>query len=232
MRHASLDELLAPYSSERVIELVAPYLTQARRDRIESVLAGRVDGVHVAIESPTDPHNAAAIVRTAEALGVLGVHVIEAEGDALHAKKTTQGAYHWVETRHHGTFDTFLAEVGAGDMMLAGAWMDAPMAVTELSVDRPLCLLFGNESRGLSPRAREACSTGFRIEMFGMSESLNLSVSAAISLHEVLRRRRVVAGRSDLRPERRDALRARYYARSIDRRFLQGLLSSLEESHR
>lgn len=224
MERSELDRLITRHGPDTVVRTLEGYVSESRKERIEVVLDGRMRGVQVALEAPTDPHNAAAVVRTAEALGALEVHVIGAEPGALHARATTQGAYHWVTTRHHGALGDFLHEVRAGDLFLAGAEMDGATTLDQLPVDRPVCLLFGNEQRGLSPEARKACDVGFRIPMFGMSQSLNLSVSAAISLYDLLRRRRSLGEQTDLTPDERARLRARYYLRALDDRLIRGLL--------
>ncbi len=226
MDRAELDRLIARHGPDGVVRTLGRYVSEHRRHRIEAVLDGRMQGVQVALESPSDPHNAAAVVRTAEALGALEVHVIGAPPGALHARSTTQGAYHWVTTRHHATLESFLREVRARGVLLAGADMDGPSTLGELPVDRPLCLLLGNEQRGLSPQARTACDVLFRIPMYGMSQSLNLSVSAAISLYDVLERRRASGQQGDLDPEARARLRARYYLRALDDRLIRGLLGA------
>ncbi|MCH9682659.1 MAG: RNA methyltransferase [Deltaproteobacteria bacterium] len=220
--HAA-EALVAEHGAHRVMTALGPYLTEARRTRIDHVVSGRVAGVHVAVEAPSDPHNAAAVVRSAEAFGVLGVHVIAAEPRALHARNTTQGAFHWVHTRHHHDLTGFLAEVRRRGMTLAGASMDGSVPVTRLPVDAPLCLLLGNETRGLSQAAREACDVSFHVPMVGMSESLNLSVTAAVSLFEVLRRKRASGERGDLCADDRDRLRACYYLASVDPRMVKAM---------
>ena len=80
-----------------------PYLTESRASRRSS---GRWRPAPITSSSrwnrPPIPHNAAAIVRTAEALGVLGVHVV---GVGRAARCTNaprpKGAFRWVDTRHH-----------------------------------------------------------------------------------------------------------------------------------
>jgi len=220
--HAA-EALVVEHGAERVTQALAPYLTEARRARIESVLDGRMGSVHVGIESPTDPHNAAAVVRSCEAMGALGVHVIATDPGALHARSTTQGSFNWVKTHHHHDLDAFLAAAGARGLRLYGGAMDGSTPVTRLEVDAPFCLLFGNEHRGLSARAREACDVLFHVPMVGMSESLNLSVSAAVSLFEVMRRKRAAGVLGDLDDAQRRSLRACYYLNSVDARLIAGL---------
>ncbi|HEX5660027.1 MAG TPA: RNA methyltransferase [Polyangiales bacterium] len=223
MDFGEFDARIDAVGSERACEQLGPWVSEERRTRIEHVLQGRLDALHVAVERPADPYNAAAIVRTAEAIGALHVHVVDSVEEALHARKTTQGSFHWLHTYHHASLDGLLA-LKLGGVRLCGAMMDGTHTLEELPIDQPLCLLFGNEGVGLSPEARGACDLTFRIPMYGMSESLNLSVSAALSLYEVARRMRAALGRpGDLVGERLMLERARYYARSVDARTLHAL---------
>jgi tRNA (guanosine-2'-O-)-methyltransferase len=227
---AALEAIVARHDPSRVVEVLSSYLTEARRARIDEVLSARIDGVAVAVEAPSDPHNAAAVVRTAEALGALHVHVIAAERRALHARAVTQGAYHWVQTEEHADLAAFVAQMRAQGRQLWGAAMDGSVPLGRIPTDAPMCLLFGNETRGLSAAAREACDGIFHVPMTGMSESLNLSVTAAISLHDVLGRRRQHGRRGDLSGRRLEAMRARYYAHSVDPRLLAGLLGREDDA--
>ena len=225
------EAIVAEYGAEHVIGRLGSYLTEARRALIERVLDRRFASVEVAVENPTDPHNAAAIVRTCEALGALGMHVISAVDRALQAPKTTTGSYRWVQTHHHDHLDGFLAHVRGRGLKVAGAAMDGSIPVTRLPVDEPLVMLLGNEQRGLSAAARQACDYTFHVPMVGMSESLNLSVTAAIALYEVLGRKRGPDVRGDLQGEQRLDLRAAYYAMSVDRRMLSAMFGlPLEEA--
>jgi tRNA (guanosine-2'-O-)-methyltransferase len=97
--------------------------------------------------------------------------------------------------------------------------------LADVPVDRPLCLVFGNEQAGLSPRARAACDLLFRIPMHGMAESLNLSVAAGIALYALLDRRRAAIGAAgDLSAEQLADLRARWYAKAVDPRLASAAL--------
>lgn len=224
---ALVDEAIARFGVAAVTEAIAPYVTARRRERIEAVIADRLHGVAVAVEDPYDPHNAAAMVRSAEITGATQVHVIRASTRILQSKRTTTGAFHWVQTRHHAALDTFVAHVRAQGMLLAGACVGGSVDLEALPCDRPICLLFGNEHAGLSEAARAACDLRYGIAMHGFSESFNLSVSAAISLYSLTRRRREALGRGgDGTPEQIDRDRALYYGRSVDRRLLAGLFAS------
>jgi tRNA (guanosine-2'-O-)-methyltransferase len=222
---SELDAIIDRLGAPALVEALDPFLTDTRRARIEQVLGGRLDSLRVAVEHPEDPHNAAAVVRSAEALGAMHVHVVDAPSGSLHAPSTTQGAYCWVHTYHHATLGELVTLARAQGVAIAGAMMQGSITVHELPSDRPLMLLFGNEGVGLSAEAQLACDLRFRIPMVGMSESMNLSVSAALAIYQVARARRDYLGASgDLAGERLLYERARYYARSVDRRFLSALI--------
>ena len=221
---SELDPYIAEVGAARLVKALTPWIADERRNRIERMLAARMAGVHVAVERPRDPYNAAAIVRTAEALGALHMHVVAAPEDALHARKTTQGSFRWLHTYHHVELKGLLEVLRGQRVRLAGALMAGTHTHDELPVDAPLCLLFGNEGTGLSEQALAACDYTFRIPMYGMSESLNVSVAAAIALSSVLSRRRTLLGATgDLAGEELMLERARYYARCVDVRTLRAL---------
>ena len=224
MNYAELDKYIDALGAERVVAGLMPFLSEARVRSIERVVAARLSSIHVAVERPEDPYNAAALVRTAEAFGILNVHVVGAEHGTLHARRTTQGSFNWLHTRHHVEFADLLSDLRQANVRVYGAQMHGSYAVDDLPVDAPFCLLFGNEATGLSDSALAACDLRFRVPMVGMSESLNLSVSAAIAMYvtsAALRRR--IGAESDLSPEAALRERARYYARSVDMRLLQAL---------
>ena len=108
--------------------------------------------------------------------------------------------------------------------MVAGGTVDATVALSDVPVEKPLCIIIGNEQRGLSKSAQAACDIRYQIPMFGMSESLNLSVSAAISLYDTTsRKRQLLKCASDLTQDQQATLRAQYYLNSVSARLSEAL---------
>jgi tRNA (guanosine-2'-O-)-methyltransferase len=62
---------------------------------------------------------------------------------------------------------------------------------TDIDFVRPVALVFGSEADGISEACQSFADRNVRIPMFGMVQSLNLSVSVAIILYEALRQRAV-----------------------------------------
>ncbi|MFZ1082587.1 MAG: TrmH family RNA methyltransferase, partial [Candidatus Kryptoniota bacterium] len=63
------------------------------------------------------------------------------------------------------------------------------VSLYEIDMCKKIALVFGNEHRGVSNEAASASDFHFRIPMYGMIQSLNVSVACAITLYEALRQR-------------------------------------------
>jgi tRNA (guanosine-2'-O-)-methyltransferase len=201
--------LIKKYGEEAICRLLALHLTEERINRIETVINGRVDSVQVAVEDPADMHNALAIIRTAEALGVRRMHAIGWPIRKNRGIGITRGSQNWTETIQHKSLPDFLES--KNDFKIAGACVERGKPLSQLPIDEPLILLFGNEHSGLTDQAKDACDYLYTIPMYGMIESFNLSVAAGISLFDQLTRRRTLLQTSgDLDAKTTINLRASY----------------------
>ena len=207
-----------------MVDALGPLLSPGRRDKIEAVLARRLAGLTVVIESLHDPHNGAAAIRSLEAFGLTTLHVVETTEPFRFSSAVTQGCEKWVAIRRHRSFAEAAEALRAEDFALAAAVPGAGRTLAELDVSRPLALVFGNEHAGLSGEAQAGCDLAFGIPLLGMTRSLNLSVSVALGVFEAARRRREVVGEGDLPEARRLELRARSYALSLDDRGAEQLV--------
>lgn len=226
MKNHIITQLAQKNSPDNIIKALSPYLTDQRKARIESVLQHRLDGITLAIEHPADINNALAAVRTCEALGVATMHIISAQHDARHIDTITKSAFYWVNIICHKNLSDFLLVMKNEKRILAGAVINSDRKLSDVSIDISICILIGNEQRGLTAEAKNACDLLFSIPLCGMLESLNLSVAAAISLFDVTERKRVaLKNKTDLSEMAAQKLRAKYYLNSVDVRLAQGLLT-------
>jgi len=91
--------------------------------------------------------------------------------------------------------------------------------LSALSFAGPVALVFGNEHRGVSKAVLALADAAYALPMRGFSQSFNVSVAAAISLARAVDRRLVERGRhGDLSPGEAEALRARFYTKSVKQR--------------
>jgi tRNA (guanosine-2'-O-)-methyltransferase len=198
---------------------LAPLVTPARLRRIEEVLRARLASVTLVFEDLCDPHNVSAVLRTAEALGIQDVHLVERAQRVRPDENIALGAERWLSLHRHDRLAACLGSLQARGFSVWGADVAAgARPLEEISGEDPVALLFGSERVGLSKTARLHVDERFYVPMPGFTGSLNVSVAAAISLFQVAqRRRRVIGGIGDLEVGRRAELGERWLTRSVRR---------------
>jgi tRNA (guanosine-2'-O-)-methyltransferase len=195
---------------------LGPLLLDERRARIDGAAAARLGGLRVVIENLHDPHNGAAVLRSAEAFGIQRVDVIESVEPFRFSSVVTQGCEKWLDVVRHPTLASALAALREGGFRLYAAVPGASATVDDLDFASPAAVMVGNEHDGLSPEACAAADVRFEIPMAGMTRSLNLSVATAlIAERAAALRRRALHAPGDLDEAAQLALRARFYAASV-----------------
>jgi tRNA (guanosine-2'-O-)-methyltransferase len=198
-------------------------LTPHRLERIETVVRQRFRTLTVVVEDLRDPHNQAAVLRTAEGLGLLSAHVVDTGVDTFQPNRgVTRDADKWMQVRRYGAMAPCLDELkGAGFAIYAGALDPSAVPLYELDVARPCAFVFGNEHRGVSPEVRSRADKLFMIPMRGFVESFNVSVAAAICLSHAVHQRELNGMTTDLSEAEREKLRDAYERKSLGNRILR-----------
>lgn len=224
MTETTQNLLIKRYGAENIIAKIQAYVSPRRQQRIQAVLDNRLQSIQVALEMPADIHNAFAVIRSCEIFGIVKIHIIAPEKIVSGMRAISKGAMDWVEIIFYNEVREFLQEMQQHNFQLIGALPQAGVTVSNIPIDQPLCLMLGNEHSGLSSAAKQACNSYYQIPMFGMTESLNLSVAAAISLYETTQRKRNALQQSgDLMPFFRKKLQAHYYLNSVNSRLTNAL---------
>ena len=197
-------------------------VTERRRAKIADVVARRQRGV-VVFEDIADPHNAAAVLRTSEALGfqkVCYVFQVNEPFDPERVGKESSGsANKWLDFSVYRSTEVCLNDLKAAGYELVATVADGDAeSVWDADLTTPeIALLFGNEHRGLSPIAVDMADRQLTIPLVGMVRSLNLSVAAAICLSEITRQRQQQGLNAFRLPHaEREALRASFLDRASD----------------
>ncbi len=166
------------------------------RARLFREVADRRQQGAVVLEDVHDPHNAAAVFRTCDALGFQRVCLVfdqEAPFDPRATGKLSSSATNkWLDFDVYGSIAACLADLRRDGCevvaTVAGGGAESLFAA-DLAAPR-LAVMLGNEQRGLSEEALTLADRRLTIPMAGMVRSLNLSVAAALVLYEVTRQRR------------------------------------------
>jgi len=166
-----------------------------RKQTILSVVAKRQSGVIVILEDIHDPHNAAAILRTCDSLGLQNVWFIFDKEKRYNprrvGKASSSSANKWLDFEtFSSTEDCLIKAKQDGYTILTTAIApDAVTLPTEALTDKKIAVVLGNEHRGVSETAIRLADMVIHIPMKGFVQSLNVSVAAAIILWEITRSR-------------------------------------------
>jgi tRNA (guanosine-2'-O-)-methyltransferase len=222
----AIETIIDRHGPEAVCRALEPMLTAERIARIDHVLEARLQSVAVAVEDTYDPHNAAATIRTSEALGLQDLHVIEAHERFSAAKGVTRGSHRWLDLHRWPAAQVATTALRERGFRVFATLPDATASIDDVDVSTPLVVLFGNEHAGLTDEAIHACDGRVAVPMFGFTESYNLSVTVALAMSRISARRRAYLNApGDLDAVRRARLRARWFALGI-----RGVVGILERT--
>ncbi|HZW39312.1 MAG TPA: RNA methyltransferase [Ignavibacteriaceae bacterium] len=167
------------------------YRTDKRYNKIKDVVYKRQPSLHLVLENIHDPHNVSAIFRTCDAVGIPKVSLLyNIEPFPKIGKKSSASAFKWIERDKYKSVDDCYGTLKAdGFKIYASHLSEDAKNMYELDFSEKVAIVVGNEHRGISEEALAAADERFIIPMFGMVQSLNVSVSTAIILYEALRQR-------------------------------------------
>jgi tRNA (guanosine-2'-O-)-methyltransferase len=213
----AIDRVIERYGAEAVCTTLQPMLTVERITRIDTVLAARLSSVVTLVEDTYDPHNAAATIRTTEALGLHELHVVEPGDERFSAAwGVTRGSHKWIDLQRWKDPVAAIKSLRDRGFRVYATLPGARETIEDVDVSSPLAIAFGNEHAGLSKAAIDACDGALGVPMFGFTESFNLSVTVGLAMSRIARRRRDLIGSlGDLPEEKRRYLRARWFAYKI-----------------
>lgn len=166
-------------------------LTENRKTKFLKVLENRTKHFTVVVEDIFQMHNASAVMRSCEVFGIQELNVIEQRYGKSIDKEIAMGAQKWVDIN---TFDSITNCVDAmkskGYQIIATTPHENDCVMDDFDISKPSALFFGTERDGLSSAILQRADGFLKIPMAGFTESLNISVSAAIIIQNLTGRLR------------------------------------------
>ena len=171
------------------IEYLSGFISERRLALFKEILVKRTRYISVVLEDIYKSHNASAVLRTCDAFGVQDVHIIESKNQFELSTNVTIGSDKWLSIKkynesRHNTVKTFnrLREQGYRIVATTPHFKSSSLQEFDLGKAK-VALVFGSELKGLSEEALNNADEYLYIPMVGFSESLNVSVSAAVILN-------------------------------------------------
>ena len=162
------------------------FISEERKERFLEVLAKRTRFLTVAIEDVYQLHNTSAVIRSCDAFGIQDVHVVENRFGKRLDKNIAMGAEQWVDVhRYQTTTQCMEALKEKGYQIIATTPHNDSNLLADVKITTKTALFFGTEKEGLSQAVLEQADGFLKVPMVGFSESLNISVSAALIIQQL-----------------------------------------------
>jgi len=206
---------------EALVNELAKYVTEHKKDFVERVLSQRTRFVTMVMEDIYQTQNASAVLRTVECFGLQDIHIVENEGAYTLNRRVLKGADKWLTINQYkkpkinNTAACFSRLREEGYTILAAVPGDEAISIQDYRIQNKVAVVIGNELHGLSAYAKEHADQLVKIPMYGFTESLNLSVSAAICLNQLIPQLRVSNVSWELTEIEKSALRLDWYRKIV-----------------
>ncbi|WOT04927.1 tRNA (guanosine(18)-2'-O)-methyltransferase TrmH [Shewanella youngdeokensis] len=165
-------------------------MSPERFARINQMLDNRQPDLTLCLDTVHKSNNIAAVIRTADAVGIHEVHAVWSDLEMRVSGNTASGSQQWVKTQVHHTMSEAVDAFRRQDMqIIATTFSDTAVDFREIDYTRPTVVILGNERDGVSAEGIAAADQHVIIPMIGMVQSLNVSVAGALIMYEAQRQR-------------------------------------------
>lgn len=177
--------------NKSIIQYFTQFITEERFQLFQSILETRTRYITIVLEDIFQPQNASAVVRSADCFGIHDVHIIENRNRFTVDTEVAMGSSKWInlqtfnkEKNNSRAAISKLKEEGYRIIATSPHTNDTHLEDFDLTQGK-VALFFGTELKGISETVKESADEFLKIPMYGFTESLNISVSAAIIMHHL-----------------------------------------------
>lgn len=174
-----------------LIQFLSGFVTPERLSLFNKILSFRTNYLTVVLEDLYQTQNTSAVVRTADCFGIQNVHVIENKHAFEVNPDVVRGASNWVSViQHNGTAmntpEALQKLRREGYRIVVATPHDHDIDLESFDLEKgKAAIVFGCERPGLTEWAMKEADEYMKIPMVGFTESLNVSVAVAITLHHL-----------------------------------------------
>lgn len=171
---------------KNLITYLESYITERRLQLIRDISANRTRHITVVTEDVYQMHNTSAVLRSCDVFGIQDLHVIHDQIGKRIDKEIAMGAQKWVDVYQYDSTRACISALRSqGYRIIATTPHEDSSSLDTFSLDQKAAIFFGKEKEGLSEQVLKNADGFLTIPMYGFTESLNVSVSAAIILRHL-----------------------------------------------
>ena len=172
--------------TQELLTHLETYLTPRRKMLFERIVSQRTNYLTLVTQDVYQLHNTSAVIRSCDVFGIQNIHVIEERQARRIDKEIAMGAQKWVDVnRYNSTSECISVLKKMNYQIVATSPHGDAQLLDEFDLSKPSAIFFGTEKDGLSDEVLRNADTRLKIPMQGFTESLNISVSAAIILQSL-----------------------------------------------
>jgi len=196
------------------------FVSDKRKATFHKVLENRTRHFTVVLEDIYQPHNSSAVIRSCDIFGVQDVHVIQNKYSSKVSRHVAKGSQKWLDIKKYNqsatnTQDCLDALRNDGYQIIATTPHNDSCVLHEFDITKKSAFVFGVEKEGVSEYTMNQADGFLKIPMVGFTESLNISVSAAIILQDITTKLRASEIDWKLSEKEKETLYAGWIQKSI-----------------
>jgi len=184
---------LTPEQKHQLLSYLLRFISENKKRKFNEIIRFRTKHITIVLEDIYQPHNASAVLRSCDCFGIQDVHIIENRNRYEVNPDVALGSAKWLNLVKYNKlkFNTVncLENIRAqGYKLVATTPHQNDFSPENFPLRQKFALLFGTELEGLTDEALNMADLFIKIPMVGFTESLNISVSAAIMIHTLINR--------------------------------------------
>jgi len=180
---------------QQLLAFITGFISENKKNKFETIILQRTRHITLVLEDIFQPHNASAVLRSCDCFGLQDVHIIENSNKYQVNPDVALGSSKWLSlykynSAENNTVACLQSLKTAGYQIIATTPHKDDHTPEDLPLGQKIALVFGTELEGLTPQAISMADGFVKIPMYGFTESLNISVSAALLIRSLTERLR------------------------------------------
>ena len=166
------------------------FVTEKRKNTFKNILLNRTRHFTVVLEDIFQQHNSSAVIRSCDVFGIQDIHIIENKYHSKVSRHVAKGSQKWLNLNNYkedknNTKDCLTRLKNEGYQIIATSPHNNTCTLHDLDISKKSAFIFGVEKSGVSEEILINSDEILTIPMVGFTESLNISVAAAIILENL-----------------------------------------------
>ena len=178
------------YINTKLLTYLEGFVTDKRKNLFRNILQDRTRHFTVVLEDIYQQHNASAVIRSCDIFGIQDVHVIENKYKSKVSRHIAKGSQKWLSFHNYkedtnNTLECLNTLKSKGYQIIATSPHNNSSILHDFDISKKSAFVFGVEKTGVSDLVINNADGILKIPMVGFTESLNISVAAAIILENL-----------------------------------------------